>query len=127
VAVGGMSPGAQCITLPALDPDAACGDDGRRELGFAVVGGAPGLSSGPRVTLNWRVRFGPCGSRSWSHRDEFCRDAESYGETKEDTVSNPTVTEITRRPEAVAHDTFIDDLRTAPASAPNASSPRCSS
>jgi hypothetical protein len=46
VAVGGMSPGAQCITLPALDPDAACGDDGRRELGFAVVGGAPGLSSG---------------------------------------------------------------------------------
>jgi hypothetical protein len=31
-------------------------------------------------------------------------------------MSIPTVTEITRRPEAVAHDTFIDDLavRTAP-------------
>jgi hypothetical protein len=27
-------------------------------------------------------------------------------------MSFPTVTEITRRPEAVAHDTFIDDLRT---------------
>jgi hypothetical protein len=27
-------------------------------------------------------------------------------------MSIPTVTEITRRPEAVAHDTFIDDLRT---------------
>jgi hypothetical protein len=26
-------------------------------------------------------------------------------------MSIPTVTEITRRPEAVAHDTFIDDLR----------------
>ena len=25
-------------------------------------------------------------------------------------MSTPTVTEITRRPEAVAHDTFIDDL-----------------
>jgi hypothetical protein len=25
-------------------------------------------------------------------------------------MSIPTVTEITRRPEAVAHDTFIDDL-----------------
>jgi hypothetical protein len=32
-------------------------------------------------------------------------------------MSFPTVTEITRRPEAVAHDTFIDDLRT-PAPAP---------
>jgi hypothetical protein len=31
-------------------------------------------------------------------------------------MSIPTVTEVTRRPEAVAHDTFIDDLRlTAPA------------
>jgi hypothetical protein len=27
-------------------------------------------------------------------------------------MSIPTVTEVTRRPEAVAHDTFIDDLRT---------------
>jgi hypothetical protein len=26
-------------------------------------------------------------------------------------MSIPTVTEVTRRPEAVAHDTFIDDLR----------------
>jgi hypothetical protein len=26
-------------------------------------------------------------------------------------MSIPTVTEITRRPEPVAHDTFIDDLR----------------
>lgn len=26
-------------------------------------------------------------------------------------MSTPTVTEITRRPEAVAHDSFIDDLR----------------
>ncbi len=34
-------------------------------------------------------------------------------------MSIPTVTEITRRPEAVAHDTFIDDLRT-PASGPPA-------
>jgi hypothetical protein len=34
-------------------------------------------------------------------------------------MSIPTVTEITRRPEAVAHDTFIDDLRTlAPAAPP---------
>ncbi len=39
-------------------------------------------------------------------------------------MSIPTVTEITRRPEAVAHDTFIDDLRAAGASAPNAASPR---
>jgi len=40
-------------------------------------------------------------------------------------MSIPTVTEITRRPEAVAHDTFIDDLRAASASAPKpASSPR---
>jgi hypothetical protein len=30
---------------------------------------------------------------------------------REATMSIPTVTEITRRPEAVAHDTFIDDLR----------------
>jgi hypothetical protein len=27
------------------------------------------------------------------------------------TMSIPTVTEIVRRPEPVAHDTFIDDLR----------------
>jgi hypothetical protein len=33
-------------------------------------------------------------------------------------MSIPTVTEITRRPEAVAHDTFIDDL-----AARNAASP----
>jgi hypothetical protein len=31
-------------------------------------------------------------------------------------MRTPIVTEITRRPEPVAHDTFIDDLRTAPAS-----------
>jgi hypothetical protein len=31
-------------------------------------------------------------------------------------MSIPTVTEITRRPEAVAHDTFIDDLRAAASS-----------
>ena len=36
-------------------------------------------------------------------------------------MSSPTVTEITRRPEAVAHDTFIDDLAVrAVASAPPA-------
>jgi hypothetical protein len=33
-------------------------------------------------------------------------------------MSIPTVTEITRRPEAVAHDTFIDDLRRRLRSAP---------
>jgi hypothetical protein len=31
-------------------------------------------------------------------------------------MRTPIVTEITRRPEPVAHDTFIDDLRAAPAS-----------
>jgi hypothetical protein len=31
-------------------------------------------------------------------------------------MRTPIVTEITRRPEPVAHDTFIDDLRVAPAS-----------
>lgn len=36
-------------------------------------------------------------------------------------MSNPTVTEIIRRPEAVAHDTFIDDLAVrVPPSAPSA-------
>jgi hypothetical protein len=58
-----------------------------------------------------------------SSRDEFARRRQSYGETNapEDPMSSPTVTEIIRRPEAVAHDTFIDDLavRTA-ASAPPA-------
>ena len=33
-------------------------------------------------------------------------------------MSIPTVTEITRRPEAVAHDTFIDDLALRTAAAP---------
>ncbi|WP_255325453.1 hypothetical protein [Candidatus Solirubrobacter pratensis] len=33
-------------------------------------------------------------------------------------MSSPTVTEIIRRPEAVAHDTFIDDLAVRAASAP---------
>jgi hypothetical protein len=31
-------------------------------------------------------------------------------------MSTPTVTQITRRLEPVVHDTFIDDLRTAPGS-----------
>jgi hypothetical protein len=39
-------------------------------------------------------------------------------------MSIPTVTEITRRPEAVAHDTFIDDLRTAGSSSADAPRPR---
>jgi len=29
-------------------------------------------------------------------------------------MSTPTVTEIIRRPEPVAHDPFVDDLRAAP-------------
>jgi hypothetical protein len=33
-------------------------------------------------------------------------------------MSIPTVTEITRRPEAVAHDTFIDDLTARAAALP---------
>jgi hypothetical protein len=30
------------------------------------------------------------------------------------TMSTPTVTEITRRPEPVAHDTFVDDITRVP-------------
>jgi hypothetical protein len=41
------------------------------------------------------------------------------GKRRRNPVSNPTVTEIIRRPEAVAHDTFIDDLAVhTPPSAP---------
>jgi hypothetical protein len=54
-------------------------------------------------------------------RDEFDRTAQSYGQhrkpVEEHAVSTPTVTEIVSRPEPVAHDPFIDDLRVALAQA----------
>jgi hypothetical protein len=39
-------------------------------------------------------------------------------------MSIPTVTEITRRPEAVAHDTFIDDLAIRIGASSSADAPR---
>jgi hypothetical protein len=39
-------------------------------------------------------------------------------------MSIPTVTEITRRPEAVAHDTFIDDLAIRTVASSSADAPR---
>jgi hypothetical protein len=98
VAVAGTSPVTQCIALPALDPDAACGDDGRRELGFAAAGGVAlaalpsggwlagggdyGLATGLRPALGFlgagsppATVFGALGSLPSSFADVTASDA----------------------------------------------------